>query len=72
MVTRSNKLVAACTICKATIVFLEGQEAKKCRYCHNVNQRPQAEKATGNASEQLENADDRLSGELRNEILDVD
>ena len=63
MVARSTKLVATCIQCKATIVFLEGQEAKKCRYCHLVNQRPQAEKAVGSAFEQLENADDYLYAE---------
>ena len=58
MTTRLPKLVTVCTTCNATIVFLEGQEVKKCRYCRNVNQRPQTEKEIGGFFEQLENADD--------------
>ena len=60
MTTRLPKIVTVCTVCKASIVFLEGQEAKKCRYCHTVNERPQTKREVSGIYGQLENADDYL------------
>ena len=60
MITRLPKIVTVCTVCKASIVFLEGQEAKKCRYCHTVNERPQTKREVSGIYGQLENADDYL------------
>lgn len=60
MAMRLPKLVTVCTTCNASIVFLEGQEVKKCRYCKSVNQRPQTEREISGIYGQLENADDYL------------
>lgn len=60
MTTRLPKIVTVCNICKASIVFLEGQEAKKCRYCHTVNERPQTKRDVSGIYGQLKNADDYL------------